>query len=1073
MDDRRLEQLKHLVARTTAQLEDWTAPIKGTAFLITRIHALTCAHCLKPRGSDTWARHITLHFSRWGTTGEPRDAYVVGEPDWERDIAVLQLAEALTLEMHLFPLARNAAHHARWETFAHPSPGADAGLVLDGTVLDPGANLPHRRSRLLVMQLTCHQAQDRINGASGAPVVVDNLIVGMLNNQLAVKQEPDVYSPDALPRYIPVYATAYALPIEAMQDVLCSACPEVLVRPPIAGPPRVEPSLTLGPREHSGRRNRLHYGYEAVEFVGRSQEWSELLTFLAPQPQRPVDLAWWLWTAPGGQGKSRLAFRLCMEMQRSGWWCGFLSSTTEFEHWQEWVVDQPTLIVIDHIAHRAKEVQQAICTLSRHDEHIRAPLRLLLLERRFQPEDGWVEQLVPQAHPEDMADFFAYAYDPMGEYRADALQHYERQLGPLGSDYLWQIVQMVLGEYGMALPDRDTTLTLLRQIDPLARPLFAILAADAMGAAGLDQIRRWNRADLVSFILQQEVSLWKERLQLTTPGIATERRRNFEEHLNLVISATIAGWQTTYACERLRKHAVPVPDRILPDWLREMTGYAWEEAEATVPSFTPDILGELFILERLLGNFGVDANKQVPREQTQRVLDVALAESMRATVAFIRRCVEDFPEHPALERFTAMQIPEGRDASDGLYQDYSVAMQQVAHILEAAEKEEWAAQCYTQLLEVGQSLSQAPDFPEESVDRYRRLATFFYNRAVITSRYNDTDSAEQDYNQAIARIDRLCHERKSGAFDFDDYRVMQVRANALRLRAILRSERNDVPGAFTDLERILIDQEVNKFSRAEALLYRAKLYSDQADYGAALSDYEEILAMSGADLADRGTFSLLDRVELYSGQADALADRGTFSLLDFYSAEFSALSGADLAELQHLAAERASPLLGLEAHRAFQAGDYTTALRLLERVLNLSGDHPDRQAMAHVDRSVIHLQRENGPAAIEDCNAVLQAQNSPLDQQLKARINRAQAYLQLREFDQASTDVEHVLGAVSAAVREWGIAMLTRAQIRHAQGDIVNAHRDLLAVIDQRALDADLRQHAGRLFAQCCSTKSI
>jgi tetratricopeptide (TPR) repeat protein len=864
------------------------------------------------------------------------------------------------------------------------------------------------------MQLTCHQAQDSIKGASGAPVVVDNLIIGMLNNQLAVKQEPEIYSPGAPPRYTPVYATAYALPIEAMQDVLHAVCPEVSVRPPIAGPPRVEPPLTIGPREHRGSRNRLHYAYEAVEFVGRRQERSELLTFLAPQPQQPVDFAWWLWTAPGGQGKSRLAFRLCMEMRQSGWWCGFLSSTAEFDRWQEWIVDQPTLIVIDHIAHRAKKIQQAICALSRHTAHVRAPLRLLLLERRFQPADGWVEELVPQAHLEDMADFFAYAYDPTGEHLVDTLQRYERQLGPLSSDDLWQIVQTVLGEHGIAPPDRHTTLTLLGHIDPLERPLFAILAADAMGAAGPDQIRRWNRVDLVAFILQREVSLWKERLQLTGPGMTAERRRNFEAHLNLVISATIAGWQTTYACARLRKHAVPVPDRILPDWLREMTGYSGGEVEATVPSFTPDILGELFILERLSGNFGVDANTQVPREQTQRVLDVALAESMHTTVAFIRRCVEDFPEHPKLECFTAMEIPEGSQASDGLYQDYSVAMQQVAHILQAAGRQELVEKVWTQLIEVGQAL---PDSPPGLPDRYRRLATFLHNRAVTRSQHNTYDGAEQDCDEAIARIARLFDGRRSSVFNVEDYHLVQVRASALRLRAVLRSERHDISGAFADLACILTDPQVDAAERAEALLFRAKLYDDQEDGRAALGDYEEILGMSEPGLE----------------------------------------------EPKRLAIERAMPVLGQEAHRASQSGDHNTAMQCFDRLLILAHDRPDWQAMVYVDRSEMHLKRGELAEALADCNAVLQAPSAPRDQQLKALVHRSQLYLLQRRFGLAADDVEQILSSADVEVRERSIALLTRAQIRFAEGDRIKALEELWAITRQDDLDPEIRQAAEHL----------
>ena len=426
----------------------------------------------------------------------------------------------------------------------------------------------------------------------------------------------------------------------------------------IAPQQKVQPPLSLPPYAHSSGRNRFHYGYEAVAFVGRHQEFSELLDFLSPNQNRLADFAWWRWTAPGGQGKSRLAFRLCMEMQSRGWRCGFLPPTSEFKQWEEWVVDQPTLMVIDHIAHRAKNIRQAICSLSRQTKHIRAPLRLLLLERPFRLEDNWVQEFVPQAFTEDIAALFEYAYDPTGQNLADELND-KRPLGPLGDDDLWQIVQAIVDEHGSPLPDRDTILALLTQIDPLRRPLFAILTAEALAMAGPDRIRRWNSSDLVRFILQREFSLWKETLHLADTNAGPDRHRKFEEHLNLVLFATItAVRQTPYVYQMLRKHSVPVPKRILPDWLRVMTGYSWEDTQEIIHPLGPDILGELFVLERLSGNFGIDANKQVPRTQTQRVLDVALAECGRTTIEFVKRCVDDFPEHVALERFTEIQIPE-------------------------------------------------------------------------------------------------------------------------------------------------------------------------------------------------------------------------------------------------------------------------------------------------------------------------------------------------------------------------------------------------------------------------------
>ncbi len=232
MEREPLERLQHIVAHTSAQLDHWSEPIRGTAFLITRTHALTCAHCLGQKGNGTWARTVTLYFSRWGVSGGTCAAEVVGEPDWERDVTILKLAGPAGEDIVLLNLALNGSRQARWDAFAHPTASRDAGILLGGKVRDPAARLPNRPLPNHVIQLRCDEGQDSIKGASGGPVVVNEVVIGMLNNQLVEEKTLESYSPHGPKKYEPIYDTVYAVPCEAIQDALHAACPQLQLLPP-------------------------------------------------------------------------------------------------------------------------------------------------------------------------------------------------------------------------------------------------------------------------------------------------------------------------------------------------------------------------------------------------------------------------------------------------------------------------------------------------------------------------------------------------------------------------------------------------------------------------------------------------------------------------------------------------------------------------------------------------------------------------------------------------------------------------------------------------------------------------
>ncbi len=780
---------------------------------------------------------------------------------------------------------------------------------------------------------------------------------------------------------------------------------------------KVQPPLSLPPGASRHGRTPL-YGYE-VKFVGRERELEMLLEFLEPRPDRSPDFAWWLWTAPGGQGKSRLAFCLCLEAEARGWRCGFLSSNAEFGAWSAWEVDEPTLVVVDHIAHRPETVRKAIGALSREPNGVRAPVRLLLLERPFRPEDLWVRKFVPEALPEDRADFFDSAYPLDAKRRRDRLRDRVRELEPLDADLLWQIVTSVLDRHAVPHPDRDLTVTALETIDRLRRPLFAILAAEAIATAGVDRLRQWDRHELEYFILEREFALWQQRLGLTGSPAGSRVRVRFEKHLVIVAFSTITGLTLTAATQALREHAVPVPKRLFPDWVRAIAGYSAEEEEdedSGTWRLEPDLLGELFVLERLAGRFGVDANRTATRAQMQRLLDVGLAVQPLTTIAFIEKSLEDFPDHPSLHHLAERRIAEGVRANYGHYLDFGVYLQRIAMRLETQGRFDLAEQVWTRLAASGQRLAARPAGAAFADDFDEMVASALYNRALMRMRLKKTDGAVRDCNKVLATLER---QRESQPLrpGFHKHRIVDLWEKTLRLRAVLRLP-GEAQAALVDLNRILDDPAISEDERAEALLVRAEAHSVQTDLAAALHDYDVVLAMPG--------------------------DR--------------------FAEQRRLAADKAIPLLWGELHRALAASHDEGGLRYADRALTIAVDYrPDLHVKIQVDRGVLHLLRRNWPAAIADFTAILGSAAAPIEQRLKALVNRSQAYFYASHLKRARSDVDQVLAASKPPDPDWATALLTRARIHQAENDYASALEDLRTLTDESALDSQHREMAARL----------
>lgn len=224
-----IEALKNIVAHVhCGDIET-----HGTAFLVGPRHAITCAHVVMSR--TTVSQRILLDFPR--RFGGPLVATVVGAPDTEADIAILALAKDVVDAADILPFGETEPGD-EWRAFGYPGDYDNDGILVSGKVEDPDA----RTLDSSVLQLSSDSAHDPLNGASGAPVVVERsgAIVGMLTQQSVAA--------DTFGRPRPVYGFAFATPSRVLAEY--QQRQGILIRSPVNQAP---PLLVVYSGAHEDR----------------------------------------------------------------------------------------------------------------------------------------------------------------------------------------------------------------------------------------------------------------------------------------------------------------------------------------------------------------------------------------------------------------------------------------------------------------------------------------------------------------------------------------------------------------------------------------------------------------------------------------------------------------------------------------------------------------------------------------------------------------------------------------------------------------------------------------------------
>ena len=253
----------------------------------------------------------------------------------------------------------------------------------------------------------------------------------------------------------------------------------------------------------------LAFSSRATRLVGREVELDRLSAFLVA----PRNFCWWLVTGTGGSGKSRLALELCRK--DTDWHAGFLNRTEKDFNWSRFKPSRKTLIVIDYVASRAREVSDLILSISRNSGSFRNPVRVLLLERN---KETWWSGFGRDESQSEAEEISACQYDaPLG-------------LAELPPDAIIQLAEEVVrarnGKWGVA--NARKYLYLLVRLDPACRPLFAMILAQELDTLESAE----NISQLLRKVLTKESGRRRQLIQ------SAEDLQRME---NLLLLATLVG----------------------------------------------------------------------------------------------------------------------------------------------------------------------------------------------------------------------------------------------------------------------------------------------------------------------------------------------------------------------------------------------------------------------------------------------------------------------------------------------------------------------------------------------------
>jgi len=261
----------------------------------------------------------------------------------------------------------------------------------------------------------------------------------------------------------------------------------------------------------------------AIALVGREQDLQNLRQWLNSDRRIAVRTL----TGRGGAGKTRIALELIEELRAGGgdWRAGFVSADelrrfAEQQNLSQWGWQSPTLVVVDYAAGSTESLRVWLRELAEHPARGTdgPPLRLLLLEREANAEEGWYRSLIPRSWSgEGVAELF----DPIVPLRLRPLDRAEERRAVLAA--MLRVVADYKGIPPLPLPAPGENPHFDRQlVEPVWEdPLTLMMAALVSPHTGVIEALAFSRTDLAFRLAEREL----DRVRgFASPDAETARR---------------------------------------------------------------------------------------------------------------------------------------------------------------------------------------------------------------------------------------------------------------------------------------------------------------------------------------------------------------------------------------------------------------------------------------------------------------------------------------------------------------------------------------------------------------------